>query len=130
MIRALLLSVALAASAPVLAQQGAEDSQPAQQGSLSGAAANAPANAAHPVARIVDAEFPAYDSNGDGKLDRAEFSRWMMALKDQEMKATGTALPPAQIAAWVSGAFTTADIDRNRSVSKAELIAYLSGGAR
>jgi hypothetical protein len=53
----------------------------------------------------------------------------MVALKDQEMKATGKTLPPAEVTAWASGAFTTADADKSISVSKPELISYLSGSA-
>src|SRR3546814_3889971 len=47
-----------------------------------------PATSGDAVASIVDTEFPAYDQNHDGQLDKAEFSRWMVALKDQELKAT------------------------------------------
>ncbi|MGB3931981.1 MAG: EF-hand domain-containing protein, partial [Sphingobium sp.] len=67
--------------------------------------------------------------NKDGALDQSEFSRWMVALKDQEMKATGATLAPEQVTAWANGAFTTADKDKSVSVSKPELISYLSGGA-
>lgn len=88
-----------------------------------------PANPANSVAAIVDSEFPAYDVNKDGQLDKAEFGKWMVALKDQEMKATGKTLPPAEVAAWANGAFASADVDKSTAVSKTELITYLSGGA-
>ena len=45
------------------------------------------------------------------------------------MKATGKTLPPQQVTAWADGAFVTADKDKSGSVSKPELIGYLSGGA-
>lgn len=121
MIRALILSSVLLTAAPALAQETATPAAAAQQ--------QQPASAAESVASIVDSEFPAYDANSDGQLDKAEFARWMVALKDQEMKATGKALTPAEVSTWANGAFTTADADKNISVSKPELINYLSAGA-
>lgn len=118
MIRAFLLMVMTAVATPALAQAGATPQ--------SNAAQPAPGDG---VAAIVESEFPAYDQNHDGQLDRAEFSRWMVALKDQEMKATGKSLSPAEVATWADGAFMTADTDKSATVSKPELIAYLSGGA-
>lgn len=115
MIRAFLLTMALAVTAPAMAQGTGNEVQPAS-----------PANA---VASIVNSEFPAYDANHDGQLDKAEFSRWMVALKDQEMKVTGKTLAPAEVTAWANGAFATADTDKSSSISKPELIGYLSGGA-
>lgn len=139
MIRTLLFTTALAVATPALAQQTmtpAQDpapanSQPATPSEPSPQAAQpaTPENPANAVASIVDTEFPAYDANKDGQLDQSEFSRWMVALKDQEMKATGKTLAPEQVTAWASGAFTTADKDKSTSVSKPELISYLSGGA-
>jgi len=121
MIRTLLLTSAMLVAAPALAQQ-ADPAAPASSTAQ-------PANPANSVAAIVESEFPAYDTNKDGQLDQGEFSRWMVALKDQEMKATGKTLPPAEVTAWASGAFTTADADKSISVSKPELISYLSGSA-
>ncbi|WP_150291858.1 EF-hand domain-containing protein [Sphingobium estronivorans] len=119
MIRALFVMAACAVATPALAQDA-----PAPQ-----ANAAQPAPSGDGVAAIVDTEFPAYDQNNDSQLDRAEFSRWMVALKDQEMKATGKSLPPGEITAWADGAFATADTDKSGTVSKPELIAYLSGSA-
>jgi len=78
---------------------------------------------------IIDAEFPAYDANRSGMLEQAEFVKWMLALKEQENKATGKTLSAAEMTAWAEGAFALADADRNGAVSKPELIAYLSGSA-
>lgn len=139
MIRTLLLTSAMLVAAPALAQQ-APAAEPAAQPMSQAAEPAAPASPAEPqaaqpaspansVATIVESEFPAYDTNKDGQLDQGEFSRWMVALKDQEMKATGKTLPPAEVTAWASGAFTTADADKSISVSKPELISYLSGSA-
>lgn len=114
MVRSLLLIAALGASTSSWAQEATPP------------AAESPAQA---VARIVDTEFPAYDTNDDDQLDKAEFTRWMTALKDQEIKATGVAMTPEQIGAWIEGAYKTADTDKSGTISKAELIAYLGGGA-
>ncbi|MDI1294612.1 MAG: EF-hand domain-containing protein [bacterium] len=144
MIRTILFSTAMLVAAPAMAQQAMTPDQaatptapqsaapvsPVAPAEPAAPAAAEPANPANAVATIVDTEFPAYDANKDGQLDQAEFSRWMVALKDQEMKATGKTLPPAEVTAWASGAFTTADADKSTSVSKPELISYLSGGAK
>ncbi|WP_408640446.1 EF-hand domain-containing protein [Sphingobium chungbukense] len=116
--------MAIFVAAPALAQAGA-----APQGNEGQGNAAQPAKSGDAVASIVETEFPAYDQNHDGQLDKAEFSRWMVALKDQEIKATGTSLAPAEVTAWADGAFITADADKSATVSKPELIAYLSGGA-
>lgn len=138
MVRTFLLTAALAITAPAMAQtapvpaDGAMPTTPATPAAPASPQAATPATPANPaasVASIVDAEFPAYDANKDGQLDQAEFTRWMVALKSQEMKATGSTLPAEQVTAWASGAFTTADKDKSISVSKPELVSYLSGGA-
>ena len=139
MIRAILFTTALALTAPAMAQQtmGADPAmspatpqtaQPAAPAQPQSATPAQPAPAAS-VASIVDSEFPAYDANSDGQLDQSEFSRWMVTLKSQEMKATGQQLPADQVTAWANGAFTSADADKSMMVSKAELITYLSAGA-
>jgi len=135
MVRTFLLTAALAITAPAMAQMapapadGATPAAPAAPAAPQSAAPSAPTNPAASVASIVDAEFPAYDANNDGQLDQSEFTRWMVALKSQEMKATGSALPAEQVTAWANGAFTTADKDKSTSISKTELVSYLSGGA-
>lgn len=77
----------------------------------------------------MDSEFPAYDADKSGQLEKAEFSKWVVALKDQEMKSTGKTLQPAEVTAWADGAFVTADADKNGTITKEELVSYLSGGA-
>ncbi|WP_313808601.1 EF-hand domain-containing protein [Sphingobium sp.] len=118
MIRAIVLTTAFLFATPALAQQAPPQGNAVQ-----------PATSGDAIASIVETEFPAYDQNHDGQLDKAEFSRWMVTLKDQEMKATGKALPPAEVTAWADGAFVTADADKSAAISKPELISYLSGGA-
>ena len=128
MIRSLALSSALLLAAPALAQEAAAPAAGTAPQSTAPAEPQA-ASPAESVASIVDSEYPAYDANNDGQLDKAEFSRWMVALKDQEMKATGKTMAPTELTAWADGAFATADTDKSMSVSKPELISYLSGGA-
>lgn len=137
MIRTLLFTTALAVAAPAMAQQTmtpdtatpqAAPAAPVQPDAATPQAAT-PANPGNAVATIVDTEFPAYDTDRDGQLSQAEFSRWMVALKAQETKATGQTLPEAEVAAWANGAFVTADTDKNATISKPELVTYLSGGA-
>lgn len=141
MIRTILLTTAIAIAAPAMAQTAmpeqaapqsatpATPATPANPQTTTPATPATPANPTNAVASIVDTEFPAYDANSDGSLDQSEFSKWMVALKDQEMKATGKTLPAEQVTAWANGAFTTADADKSTSISKPELVTYLSGGA-
>lgn len=148
MIRTLLCTTALLIAAPVVAQTtGASPQAPAQATPAAPAApAQAapaqdpaqtttdaqpaqPATGATTVAAIVDSEFPAYDADKSGQLEKAEFSKWILALKDQELKSTGKTLPPEEVTAWADGAFMTADADKSTSITKAELVTYLSGGA-
>ena len=106
---------------PAPAQDPAQTTTEAQPGQ--------PAAGATTVSAIVDSEFPAYDADKSGQLEKAEFSKWVVALKDQEMKSTGKTLQPAEVTAWADGAFVTADADKNGTVTKVELVTFLSGGA-
>lgn len=110
-----------APAAPVAtaqAQPEATTPAPAQQGAVTGAAQ---------IAQVISAEFPTYDGNKDGSLEKAEFGKWMVALKtasDPSTKATD----PATVQ-WVSGAFAQADADKSNNVSQAELTKFLTQGA-
>ncbi len=78
------------------------------------------------VASAVDTQFGTYDKNGDGKLSRAEFADWMVALKTASDPSTN-----AQSAAtkkWVGAAFAQADKDRNKVLDKAEVTGFLQQG--
>lgn len=90
------------------------------------ATASAPVNPADAVAQAVDTQFATYDRNGDGRLNRAEFEAWMVALKTQSDPSTSAAAPATK--KWLAGAFATADKDRNAIVTRAELTGYLSRG--
>ncbi|GAA0670616.1 hypothetical protein FHT00_000641 [Sphingomonas insulae] len=78
------------------------------------------------VASVVETEFPTYDANKDGKLEKAEFASWMVKLKQaSDPKASATS---AETKAWVNAAFAQADTDKNRSVTQPELVGFLSKG--
>ena len=119
---------ALALATPAMAQdmQAANPDPGARTPAQSGGAA-ASSGAASQVAAVVEAEFPVYDADSSGELDQGEFSKWITALKQQQMQATGKTMAPDELTAWASAAFRTADADRSTAVSKAELTRYLGG---
>lgn len=88
-------------------------------------AAPAAAAASDPKA-IIASEFPAYDKDADGALNRVEFDTWLTALKE---KSGDTAMKPADKTSWLKTAFTTADKDKSKGVSLAELTDYLTAAA-
>ncbi|MEH3158016.1 MAG: EF-hand domain-containing protein [Sphingomonas taxi] len=89
-------------------------------------AAAQPASGADQVASVVETEFPTYDANKDGKLEKAEFASWMVKLKQaSDPKASAT---DAATKSWVNAAFAQADKDKSKSVSKPELVGFLSQG--
>lgn len=75
---------------------------------------------------LIASEFPIYDKDGNGVLDKAEFTTWMVALK---AKSGEKPLPPAELATWVNSAFAAADKDKSKTITLAELQAYLTKGA-
>ncbi|MFM9852712.1 MAG: EF-hand domain-containing protein [Sphingomonadaceae bacterium] len=85
-------------------------------------AASTPSTTSAPHARIeqiVSTDFPTYDADKSGELNKSEFTAWMVAAKSQ----SGAAVPDKQ---WLTDAFTKADTDNNKSVSAAELTSFLS----
>jgi hypothetical protein len=85
-----------------------------------------PASAnAEQVAAVVDKDFPTYDADKSGQLDKAEFSKWVLTLKDAELKASGKTMAQTDLAAWASAAFTSADSDKSATVTKTELGKFL-----
>lgn len=89
-------------------------------------AAPAPAPAASKadqVKAVVDAEFPVYDADKDGNLSKAEFTKWVSALRDKS-GATSTA-DDAKATKWLADAFTAADADKSAKVSKTEMSSFL-----
>ncbi len=100
---------ATAAAAPGPAQPGATATSGAQ------------------VADVVNSEFPTYDKNSNGSLSRPEFSAWMTALRS---KADPSVKDDAANKAWVAQAFTQADSDKSKTISKDELTNFLSQGQK
>ena len=83
--------------------------------------AAAPADQGTQVAAILDGEFPTYDKDSSGSLNKTEFASWMDALK---AKSDPAAKPDVK---WNEAAFKQADKDKSKSVSKDELASFLSG---
>jgi hypothetical protein len=128
-----LAQMATPASPPTASQPSTTTSSPdattsSPDATTAGTPSAAAPTAATPTspAAIIATEFPTYDKNGDGVLSAAEFDGWMLALK---AKSSGPAMKPADQKAWLNGAFATADKDKNKAVSQAELITYLTAGA-
>jgi len=96
--------------------------QSAQTGATESASPGA--NEPDQVAAILDSEFPTYDKDKSGSLNKAEFASWMDTLK---AKADPSAKPDK---AWNDAAFKKADSDKSASVTKAELASFLSSGTK
>ncbi|WP_347093860.1 EF-hand domain-containing protein [Sphingomonas parapaucimobilis] len=139
------LGAAMMASAPVLAQVTPAPAQTTSTAPQEVAATSAdPAQTAQPatdpaasgqgqvqangsqIAQVVDTQFPTYDKDGDGKLNKAEFAQWMVALKSQTDPSTKADAPATK--KWVGSAFAQADTDKDKTVSKTELTGFLSQG--
>jgi hypothetical protein len=113
-------------AAPSAAQPGAIDpTAPAQPGST--AADPAAGAAASPVAAVVDSQFPTYDKDKSGTLSAAEFKQWIADLKAQEMTSEGKPADPAVAKQYAATAWKAADKNKDGTVSKDELTAFLSG---
>jgi hypothetical protein len=78
------------------------------------------------VAQAVDTQFAQYDKNADGKLDKVEFSSWMVALKTASDPATKADSPATK--KWVGAAFAQADKNKNSSLDKTEVTGFLAQG--
>jgi hypothetical protein len=83
-----------------------------------------PASKADQVAQVVNAEFPTYDKDSNGSLNKTEFAAWMVALR----KASDPTIKPESAATkkWIGDAFAQADTDKNMSISKTELEGFLA----
>ena len=75
----------------------------------------------------MNKEFPVYDKDGNGSLSKSEFSTWMLALKKT---ANPAARDDAANKSWTATAFAQADTDKSNSLSKDELIKFLSLGKK
>lgn len=77
------------------------------------------------VQKFVDAEFPTYDINKNDELEPAEFRKWVLALHDASGEANA-AKDPSVKAKWANAAFATADTDKSKKVTRAEMNGFLS----
>ncbi len=142
MLRILTASSLLAlAATPALAQQADPMApQPAPEAAPAPVAEPAPMTEAAPaaepatpaaepkevtVAKLVDAEFPAYDANKNGDLDQPEFAKWILAL--HEAGGTAKQADAATKDKWAKDAFAAADADKSKKISKAEMNKFLLG---
>ena len=97
---------------------------PPVQGETTPATETANAAPSDPKA-LIASEFPTYDKDGNGALSKIEFTAWMTALKDK----SGEKMKPTAMTTWSSGAFATADKDKSKTITLAELQTYLTAGA-
>ncbi|MFC4291403.1 calcium-binding protein [Sphingorhabdus arenilitoris] len=80
------------------------------------------------VAQVVEAEFPTYDADQSGALEREEFATWVTTLRQKSLEAQGRPpVPENEMSEWVKNAFAKADSDKSDNVSKSELQTFLMG---
>ena len=111
---------------PATPAEPATPATPATDGSANATATTSAEPRSVTVQKLVDAEYPSYDANKNGTLDQAEFGKWVLAL----YAASGDAKAPQDAAAkdkWSKAAFATADTDKNKTISKAEMNVFLVG---
>jgi hypothetical protein len=115
-------------AAPSAAQPGAVDpAAPAQPGSTAADPAASTGAGASPVAAVIDSQFPTYDKDKSGTLSGPEFKQWIADLKAQEMTSEGKPADPAVAKQYAATAWKAADKNKDGTVSKDELTAFLSG---
>ena len=145
MLRHLLLTGALVLAAPALAQMQTPPADPPAPQSGPPSTTDVPASSeaqtspqpdtATPTettaaaksspSDIIATEFPGYDADKSGDLSKAEFSKWMLALREKSPQASEKK-SQAELDKWTGTAFTQADSDKNKKVSQAELSAFLT----
>jgi hypothetical protein len=99
---------------------------PATQTAQTTAEAGQPATGDQ-IAQIVEAEFPKYDKDGKGQLNEQQFGEWMVALRSAS--EPGMTADKPEMKSWVKQAFASADADKSKAISKAELTKFLSKSA-
>lgn len=127
-----------APAAPTAAQPQTAPADPTAPAPSAQAATPAPADpaatAAQPaaggdqVAAVVNKEFPTYDKDSNGTLSKTEFTAWMLALKSASDPSVKADDPKTK--AWMTQAFTQADSDKSKSVSKDELTNFLAQASK
>ncbi|AMU96066.1 calcium-binding protein [Sphingopyxis terrae subsp. terrae NBRC 15098] len=100
---------------------------PAQTAPASPAPSSIAAATPAQIAQIVETEFPTYDGDKSGDLSAAEFGAWMKKLRTAQDPAVDP--ESADVKSWIDQAYGAADADKSGSVTKEELVAFLSRGA-
>ena len=110
-------------TAPVLqsATPPADSAMPTDAATATATTPAAPATSQDAKA-LIASEFPTYDKDGNGALNRTEFVAWMTALRTRNGQG-------AMATAEADGSFVTADKDRSKTVTLTELQTYLTKGA-
>jgi hypothetical protein len=112
-------------AAPMQAAPVAEP-DPTTQTAQTTAEAGQPASGDQ-IAQIIEAEFPKYDKDGKGKLNEKQFGDWMVALRSAS--EPGVTADKPEVKSWVKQAFASADADKSKAVTKAELTKFLTKSA-
>ena len=109
------------------ADPAASAADPSAATTAQAAPSAAPANANAQVVAVVEAGFPKYDADKDGKLSEAEFKQWISDLKTQELTAQGKPADPAAVSQYATAALAVADKDKDGVVTKQDLTTFLGG---
>jgi hypothetical protein len=112
-------------AAPMQAAPVAEP-DPTTQTAQTTAEAGQPASGDQ-IAQIIEAEFPKYDKDGKGQLNEKQFGDWMVALRSAS--EPGVTADKPEVKSWVKQAFASADADKSKAVTKAELTKFLTKSA-
>lgn len=153
MLKSLMLASAMIVAAPALAQSAdkapnpnaatpatpaqpadpATEATPAQPANPAMDSAATPATPAQPatqaanptdaVAQVVQQEWATYDADKDGALNKDEFGKWMVALRERSPQQQ----PVNDLTAWTAAAFAQADKDKSSTVTQTELQTFLRG---
>jgi len=115
-------ATAQATPAPATAAAQPTPSQPAAQASAQ--PATQPAATQDQVAQAVSRDFGTYDKDANGTLSQAEFGAWISTLRKAAEPTFQPGTPDAE--KYVGQAFAATDIDKSKSVDKAELTTFLT----
>ncbi|HWW63955.1 MAG TPA: hypothetical protein VNZ43_04280 [Sphingomonadaceae bacterium] len=84
--------------------------------------------------RVVREGWEVYDKDDDGSLSPLEFGTWVMAAQGEDVRparrgrrSKRSGLSAVKILNATGAAFNKADANRDRSVSRDELVAFLAG---
>ncbi|ENY81226.1 hypothetical protein [Sphingopyxis sp. MC1] len=114
-------------TAPAPTEPATDTMAPAQTAPASPAPSSSAAATPAQIAQIVETEFPTYDGDKSGDLSSAEFGAWMKKLRTAQDPAVDP--ESADVKSWINQAYGAADADKSGSVTKEELVAFLSRGA-